>query len=442
MNSRTMILALLAAAAPLAALGQGGPPNAAAVQAQMEATVAGYVFHPAITTFDRPEGQVKGASLTVTSETLGEAGEIPLKVTGPPPEGRSVSPQVSWTKGPPGTKSYALFYEDGAANRSRLGVMHWLAFNIPADVTSLPEGVSERGKGLRRPIGTMKEGANIDNAVSYTGMGGGPVGGNYHLQIFALDKLIDLPSGAMRDEVWEAMEGHVLAAGQHWSYYRAPPPANPPEPGSAAAVAASMADVMTAARAMYLPTALTIHRPPGQPLASTLQVSSSALTRFGATGMISARYSAATGIMLGLSVSPELVWSKGPATTRSYVAMVEDNYANLNREPLLYWLAYDIPASTTRLAEGAAAKPAAFKQGLNKDGRPTYVGMAPPPGAPAFNYHFEVFALDKPLGLPAGATRAQVWEAMKGHVVAKGQTLGFFQSAATVQAAQPAPRGK
>ena len=120
--------------------------------------------YPTILTFDRPEGRVNGRSLIVTSSTFVNEGMLPARVSG---HAESVSPQVTWTAGPAGTKSYVLFFEDSVSNRMREGTLHWLAFNIPFDVSSLPEGLSVKGIGLRQPIGTMREGANVDGTVSY-----------------------------------------------------------------------------------------------------------------------------------------------------------------------------------------------------------------------------------------------------------------------------------
>ena len=53
--------------------------------------------------------------------------------------------------------------------------------------------------------------------------------------------------------------------------------------------------------------------------------------------------------------------------------------------------------------------------------------MKPPEGDPPHHYHFQVFALDRELDLPHGASRAELLEAMQGHVLAKGQLVGTYQ---------------
>jgi Raf kinase inhibitor-like YbhB/YbcL family protein len=142
--------------------------------------------------------------LKVTSATLTADGYIPLINTG---YGKDISPQVSWSKGPAGTESYLLIMEDGTAGMDRKGVLHWLAFNIPATVTSLQEGIKQLPEG-------MVMGAGQRGDLVYQGPHT-PAGYTFHyaIQVFALDKKLDLTTGASRDSVWEAMNGHVLAKG-------------------------------------------------------------------------------------------------------------------------------------------------------------------------------------------------------------------------------------
>lgn len=72
-------------------------------------------------------------SFTVTSTDLDNGAELAEKLRAP----ESVSPQLSWSDVPAGTKSFAVTcYDPDAPTAS--GFWHWAAFNIPADVTDLP----------------------------------------------------------------------------------------------------------------------------------------------------------------------------------------------------------------------------------------------------------------------------------------------------------------
>jgi len=66
------------------------------------------------------------------------------------------------------------------------------------------------------------------------------------------------------------------------------------------------------------------------------------------------------------------------------------------------------------------------KQGKNDFGNIGYGGPAPPKGKP-HRYFFKLYALDVALDLPPGATKAQLEDAMKGHVLAEGQLMGNYK---------------
>jgi phosphatidylethanolamine-binding protein (PEBP) family uncharacterized protein len=53
--------------------------------------------------------------------------------------------------------------------------------------------------------------------------------------------------------------------------------------------------------------------------------------------------------------------------------------------------------------------------------------MKPPEGDAAHHYHLQVFALDRELDLPHGASRAELLDAMQGRVLAKGRLVGTYQ---------------
>ena len=65
-------------------------------------------------------------------------------------------------------------------------------------------------------------------------------------------------------------------------------------------------------------------------------------------------------------------------------------------------------------------------QGPNDYGSMGYVGPRPPVGDPAHDYHVQVFALDAMLPLRFGASRAEILDAMDGHVLASGEVVGTY----------------
>jgi Raf kinase inhibitor-like YbhB/YbcL family protein len=128
----------------------------------------------------------------------------------------------------------------------------------------------------------------------------------------------------------------------------------------------------------------------------------------------------------GRNVSPPLKWSAPPAGTRSLALLCEDPEAP--RGTFTHWVLFNIPASSLGLKEGVAQQatsPEATRQGTNDFGKVGYGGPAPPPGKP-HHYHFKLFALDATLDLEAGATKPQLLEAMKGHILGETQMIGVY----------------
>ena len=133
----------------------------------------------------------------------------------------------------------------------------------------------------------------------------------------------------------------------------------------------------------------------------------------------------------GGNVSPPVGWDAGPEGTRSYALIMDDPDVSED-PPFTHWVLYDIPSGVTSLEEGVPGAPRlevpeGAMQGPNDRGSLGYYGPRPPAGDPAHTYHVQVFALDTTLDLPFGATRAQVIEAMRGHVLAAGEVTGTYR---------------
>lgn len=151
-----------------------------------------------------------------------------------------------------------------------------------------------------------------------------------------------------------------------------------------------------------------------------IQLGSSA---FGHGGMLAQKYSEYAD-----GVSPPLSWT-AVAGAKSYVLIAEDPDAPA--KPFVHWLAWNIPASATRLPEGLQEQPRLTEpdgvlQGRTTRGSIGYMGPKPPVGEPPHRYYFQLFALDTMLDVPFGADRDQVLAAMKGHVLAKGDVMGKY----------------
>lgn len=134
----------------------------------------------------------------------------------------------------------------------------------------------------------------------------------------------------------------------------------------------------------------------------------------------------------GENISPALAWTGAPATTKSFALICDDPDVPMP-QPFVHWVIYNIPATATGLPanvpiDPATAMPAEIAgavQGPSGFRRPIYRGPAPPPGKP-HHYHFTVYALDV-ADLPAGLNKAQLVEAMTGHIVGQGALVATYE---------------
>lgn len=166
-----------------------------------------------------------GAKLAFRSKAFGDGEAIPVEHSA---YDQNISPALEWSGAPAGTQSYVLLMEDPDASITPLPVVHWVAWNIPADTRELREGLPPM-EGLSDPRG-MRQGMNSLGRPGY--FGSKPPKGEpphrYFYQLFALDKKLELLPGATRKEVLAACEGHVLAVGVfHGTFERPPEPKRP-----------------------------------------------------------------------------------------------------------------------------------------------------------------------------------------------------------------------
>jgi len=157
----------------------------------------------------RPETASATARITLTSQTIPANGQIPSRHS---EYADGVSPQLTWTAVPK-AQSYAIIMEDPDA-KPITPFVHWVAWNIPPNIVSLPEGLQEQAR-LTMPDG-MRQGHTSKNTVGYYGPqpSVGDPAHRYHFQVFALDAALDLPLGATRDDLLAAAKGHVIGEGE------------------------------------------------------------------------------------------------------------------------------------------------------------------------------------------------------------------------------------
>ena len=135
----------------------------------------------------------------------------------------------------------------------------------------------------------------------------------------------------------------------------------------------------------------------------------------------------------GRNISPPLSWRNLPPATRK-IAVVCADFGAGSPPPWVHWIIYNIPATATGLPAGLPIDPAVpmpgeiagAVQGLNGWKRAIYRGPAPPAGTPHI-YYFTVYALDADLTLEPNLTRAQLLEAISGHIIGQGEIVPIYE---------------
>jgi len=179
----------------------------------------------------QPAGQRGGApaapAMTLTVSGFADGADIPVKFSQAAPgvaTGEGLSPAISWTNVPAGTKSFVLNMhdEDVARNKTTEDQAHWIVWNIPADATGLPEGVP---KGAKLANGAFQHSAT---GQMYRGPGAGANGPKHHymFEIYAIDTMLDVQPGAdafeSRANVMKAIQGHVLGKAVYGGLFKRP----------------------------------------------------------------------------------------------------------------------------------------------------------------------------------------------------------------------------
>jgi len=148
----------------------------------------------------RPQGGAM--AFTLASASFSKDGPIPKKFSC---DGPDVSPELSWTDAPGGTKSFALIVDDPDAPAGTW--THWVLFDLPASTSSLPEGVPK----IDEVPSAGRQGRNDFRKIGY----GGPCPPpgkphHYYFRLYALDQMLNLKPGCSRTEVENAMKNHIL----------------------------------------------------------------------------------------------------------------------------------------------------------------------------------------------------------------------------------------
>jgi Raf kinase inhibitor-like YbhB/YbcL family protein len=128
----------------------------------------------------------------------------------------------------------------------------------------------------------------------------------------------------------------------------------------------------------------------------------------------------------GEDISPPLQWDTVPEETKTIALICDDPDAPMGT--WVHWVLFNLPADIRELTENIPPDktlPGGAKQGITDFGRVGYGGPCPPSGT--HRYFFKIYALDTEIQLSASADKAQLVEAMEGHILGQGQLVGKYQ---------------
>ena len=162
------------------------------------------------------------ATLTVTSPTLKANEVVPIDHTA---DGKNVSPALAWTGAPAATKQFALVYDDPDVVFGGQTFVHWLVYKIPGTAKGLPPELPMDAV-LTAPadIAGSIQGLSGFKRTGYRGPAP-PPGKPHHYTwtVYALDAELPLEQGLNRNQLMEAIKGHIIGQGSLVAIYERKP---------------------------------------------------------------------------------------------------------------------------------------------------------------------------------------------------------------------------
>ncbi len=122
----------------------------------------------------------------------------------------------------------------------------------------------------------------------------------------------------------------------------------------------------------------------------------------------------------GRNINPGLEISEIPEKTKSFALIVDDPDAPAGT--WVHWIIFNIPPTIIKIEENSI--PTHSKQGTNDFKKLDYGGPCPPSGT--HKYFFKIYALDSELELEEGASKKELENAMKEHILEKAELIGLY----------------
>lgn len=165
---------------------------------------------PTATVVEVAEQREPMVTIELKSAAFAPGEPIPTRYTC---DGDDLSPPLEWGDPPEGTQSLALIVDDPDAPGGTW--VHWVLYNLPADTRSLAEAIPADAD--------LQDGSQHgNNSWKRLGYGGPcPPSGThrYFFKLYALDTVLDPDPGKSKDNLLQAIEGHILAQAELMGTY-------------------------------------------------------------------------------------------------------------------------------------------------------------------------------------------------------------------------------
>ncbi len=138
---------------------------------------------------------VKGGEMKLLSSAFEEGEYIPEKYTA---DGENISPPLEIKDAPSSTESYALVVDDPDAPVGTW--VHWVVWNIPADVKNLKQGTAPEGIRGKNDFGNLKYGGPAPPSGTH----------RYYFKLYALDTMLNITEGSAKEDLLEIIRGHIV----------------------------------------------------------------------------------------------------------------------------------------------------------------------------------------------------------------------------------------
>jgi Raf kinase inhibitor-like YbhB/YbcL family protein len=153
------------------------------------------------------------AQVTLSSPAFKDMEPLPLKYTqtgtrpsivvSPGMNNAAVNPPIEWSNAPPGTNAFVLMLYD------HVDTLMWAVVNIPGDVRSLPEAIPNGNQSSKLPAGAFHRSFRSNGWIGPAARQNPEGRWTYYWKLYPLDKKLNLPEDASREDILIAMEGHL-----------------------------------------------------------------------------------------------------------------------------------------------------------------------------------------------------------------------------------------